>query len=68
MNKKKSLLSSVFTKIVFALLLVLTIGLFLPIHSEAKDLDEIVNYRIVVDVNEDAIANGMLLEILFLHH
>ena len=54
MNKKYSLLSSIVTKIVFALLLVLTIGLFLPIHSQAKDLDEIVNYQIRVDVNEDA--------------
>ncbi|MBO4785004.1 MAG: hypothetical protein J5521_09710, partial [Lachnospiraceae bacterium] len=54
MNKKHSLLSSVLTKLVLSLLVVLTIGLFLPIHSQAKDLDEIINYKIKVDVNEDA--------------
>ena len=52
--KKYSLLSAFFTKLVLALLIILSIGLFLPIHSYAKELDEIVNYGIKVDVNEDA--------------
>ena len=54
MNKKNIRLLSFVYKIVISFTIILAIGIILPIRSYAKDLDEIVNYEITVDVNEDA--------------
>ena len=40
--------------ILLAFLTIITVFALFPIHTNAKDLDEIVNYDITVQVNSDA--------------
>ena len=55
--KKQKILLSVLIKIIPAFFFILAVLAFLPIHTKAKDLDEILAYEITVDVNKDGTLN-----------
>ncbi|MBO4785002.1 MAG: zinc ribbon domain-containing protein [Lachnospiraceae bacterium] len=54
MTEKHTSICSLILKTFLSLVLMLAIVILLPIRIHAKDLDEILNYTIWVDVNEDA--------------